>query len=88
MTWDPDLSVYTVKTPRLERVRLGPKAKGHETEGLVCFVCGEPLRAGDDISLVPMGPATFDDGRRHEAGMPLTAICAEVHTSCVGSKGD
>jgi hypothetical protein len=66
---------------------MGPLADDHPSIGNECSACQQPLKAGDYVTLVVLGPGD-DDGARAAAreGRPYNAVAAIAHWVCVTGK--
>lgn len=48
-----------------------------------CDACKKPFKAGDYLTLVPLGPSDDEEAReRSKTGRPYNAICAVLHWEC------
>ena len=62
-----------------------PLAADHPAVGQVCPACRKAIEAGDETTLIALGPGDDpEEQARARAGRPYTAVAALVHWDCSG----
>lgn len=50
--------------------------------GRTCILCRKEIRAGDETTLIPSGPASEKDREKMEQGRAYNAVAELVHWGC------
>lgn len=68
---------------------MGPLAPDHPAINDQCPGCHIPFRAGDYVTLVPIGPGDdLEERAKARSGKPYNAIAQVVHWGCATGKLD
>lgn len=67
--------------------RFPPLPEGHPLLGELCPACKDPLKAGDEVTLIALGPGKDPEERLlAQQGKPYNAVAAAVHWLCAGGE--